>query len=198
MTVDIVMTTGNEGFEFVTPGAKITEILESIKDRMVRIANAYGISSDNFKLTGNIASGFAMQMQNLELMEAREDDLAFMAAGEKDLFEKTRLVWNTHVSEAERIPEETMLKIDFHGIEFPLTVQEKIMRRQNDLDLGLKTLVDIYVESNPGTSKDDAKKIVAENMAMNREMMGMATQKQTVLDKVAQQTQQNIDALNNG
>ena len=99
-------------FAFVSPDPKITELLDVIDKLVTRIAWSWGMSPEQFKLVGSPASGFALKMQNMRLLERREDDVDLYRAFEGDLFRVMRAVWNAHMP-GKAIPEDATLSINF-------------------------------------------------------------------------------------
>lgn len=110
---------GTPDFKFVSPDPKIADVLDAIKESVTRIAFNWGISPDQFRLSGTPASGFALRLQNLRLIEKRQDDVDLYAVWEQDLFNVMRTVWNTHVEQSRQIPKDALLSVNFAELDFP-------------------------------------------------------------------------------
>ena len=109
---------GTPDFKFVSPDPKIAELIDAIKESITRIAFNWGISPDQFRLSGTPSSGFALRLQNLRLIERRQDDVDLYAVWEQDLFNVMRTVWNTHVQASRKIPEDAVMAINFAELDF--------------------------------------------------------------------------------
>lgn len=110
---------GQPDFKFVSPDPKIKDLLEAISEDVRRIADDWGLSMDSFKLSGSPSSGLSLKLQNVRLIERREDDVALYRDYEKDLFRVMRAVHNAHAAPADAIPEDAELSVNFAELEFP-------------------------------------------------------------------------------
>lgn len=110
---------GQPDFKFVSPDPKIADLLEAIKETVLRIADAWGVNPAEFKLQGSPSSGLSLKMQNIRLLERRQDDVELYNGYEKDLFRVMRAVWNAHVAPVDRIPEDAEISVNFAELQFP-------------------------------------------------------------------------------
>ena len=125
-----------------------------IRGKISAIANNYGISNENFTITGDVASGFSLKVANRALEEIRAADKTVALKTEKELFDVIRIVNNT--SGVEAIPEELELKWDPGEIEYPPTMQEEQARWEFEFGHGIKNQIDYLIHENPELSREDA------------------------------------------
>lgn len=110
---------GQPDFKFVTPDPKIKEVLEALAEDVRRIADDWGLSMSNFTLSGSPSSGLSLKLQNVRLIERREDDLPLYNDYEKQLFNVMRRVHNTHCAPKDKLPEDAEISVNFAELEFP-------------------------------------------------------------------------------
>lgn len=110
---------GQPDFKFVSPNPKIAEVLEAMKEDVRRICDDWGLSPESFKLSGTPSSGLSLKIQNVRLLERREDDVQLYADYEKELFKIMRVVHNVHAAGKSKIPEDAELSINFAELSFP-------------------------------------------------------------------------------
>lgn len=108
---------GQPDFKFVTPSPKIADLIEAIREDVRRIADDWGLSMSSFKLTGTAQSGLSLKVQNIRLLERREDDLTLYRSYEKELFRVMRVVHNAHAQK--KLPEDAELSVNFAELDFP-------------------------------------------------------------------------------
>ena len=97
----------------VSSQTNITDIMEGIKFQLQNVAQNHHLSFD-FGVSGN-KSGVALKIDNLELLEAREDDVEKFRKLEKQIYEIERVI--AEVEGVARLPED--FAIDFREVEFP-------------------------------------------------------------------------------
>lgn len=166
---------GQPDFKFVSPDPKVNELLEAIRDMTVRTARSWGISPDAFKLVGSATSGFALRMQNMRLLERREDDADIYAVAEQNLFRVMRAVWNAHSPEGAKIPEEAELSVDFTEPVFPEDPDAEQRRWESLVRQGLKSKADWLMEIDPDVKTlEEAEEKLRKNMEINARVAGSA------------------------
>ena len=129
----------------------ITSIMEGIKHQIQHICNNHHIAFDFGIATQK--SGTAIKLENLELLEAREDDVEKFREAEKEIYEIEKVILNTHLNV--NMPDDFV--IDYQEIEFPDPDQEL---KQWDwwIKHGIKDKVDYIMEKDPDKfeSREDA------------------------------------------
>ncbi len=152
----IVVPLGNIGepnspdFRFETPNPQIAEIIKLLEHEIIRIFRAYGIGSADFSLQGEVKSGFALVMENLKLLESRENELPFYEDAEERLFEVIKRVWNYHAPflpsehrfRGVFIPQNIHLQVSVNDISLPKTTSEEVAEWKFMFEHRLATPVD--------------------------------------------------------
>jgi hypothetical protein len=133
---------------------QLSAIDEVIRGKIMAIANNYGISNENFTVTGTAASGYSLRVANRALEEIREFDKTVAWKCEHDLFDLIRLINNT--SGAEAIPEELELKWNPGEISYPPTMQEEQSRWEFEFKYGIRNQVDYLMKEDPELEREDA------------------------------------------
>jgi len=131
------------------------------------------------------ASGIALKIKNQRLLERRKKEIPFYIAGEENLFEIIKKVWNTHSHEATNqfagvmFSDDTRLSIQ---IPEPETVTDPVEDRENWqwlLDNGLATPVDVIAQTR-NVSVADAQAIYEQNQKWRDENSGAPVPEQAV------------------
>ena len=156
-------------FHFETPSPEIEGSLNKIRTTINMILYKYGLQNTQFsEQTGGEASGIALRIKNERLLERRKKELPFYIAGEQDLFEIIKKVWNTHAHEATNeyanvlFSDDTRLDIQ---IPEPETITDPVDDRENWqwlFDNSLSTPVD-YLAQTHKISVEDAQAIYDAN-----------------------------------
>ena len=126
----------------IASNTNVNNIIEGIKFQLQNVAINHHISFD-FGINGN-ASGVAIKVSNLELLESREDAVECFRMIEKDMFDiEKRMI------EAEYgILLDNTFNVDFNEIEFPDPAQE-MAKWEFKFKHGLADQADYLLETNP-------------------------------------------------
>ncbi len=145
----------NGKFGFAAPNAPIRDILEAIQFVLRQTAAANDVSADVFDLDRRAESGAAKVVEQQDLREAREDDLALWRQYEAQLFDVLRTVVNTHAPGT--IPEAATIRVDFAEPASALTESERLDNARSRVDLGVWSPVDALLSEDPDLgSREDA------------------------------------------
>lgn len=125
-----------------------------IRGKIAAIANNYGISNENFTVTGNIASGYSLRIANRALEEIRSFDKTVAWKCEKGLFDLIRLMNN--MDGGEEIPENVELKWNPGEMEYPPTMAEEQSRWEFEFKNGIRNQIDYLIKEDPELTRDDA------------------------------------------
>ena len=115
-------------------------------------------------------SDYQKIMDAVDQMEMRQDDLEFMRSYEKQRYEITKLVWNTHALELgmDEINDDGFeFKVDFAEIGIHETEVDKQSKRIFELTHNLSTPIDWMMEENPDLTREQAEKLILENRKFN-------------------------------
>ena len=137
----------NGRFGFAAPNAPIRDILEAIQFVLRQTAAANDLSADVFDLDRRAESGAAKAVEQQDLREAREDDLALWRQYEAQLFDLVKVVVNTHAPGT--VPEGAAIRVDFAEPASNLTERERLENAQRRVDLGVWSPVDVLLDEDP-------------------------------------------------
>ncbi len=144
---------GAPDFRFETPHPQIAELIKLLEHEIIRIFRAYGIGSADFSLQGEVKSGFALVMENLKLLESRENELPFYEDAEEKLFEVIKRVWNYHCRflppghphRGVIIPEDVHLQVSVNDISLPKPTAEEVAEWRFMFEHKLATPIDFLM-----------------------------------------------------
>jgi hypothetical protein len=158
----------------------LDKIFNAINNRVRAAAANYGISADQLTMSVQANSGFSLQIKRQGLEETRESQLKSYRVFEKDIFNITRIVNNTHYGK--KISDLAEFQIDFVEISYPTDDADVRANWQFWLQTGAKSLVDFVRFLNPDLDTDEkALAVLAKNTELNKQ--------------ASLQTGMNIDAL---
>ena len=125
----------------------ITSIIAGIEHQIQHICSNHHIAFD-FGLTSN-RSGVSIKLENMELMEAREDDADKFRMVERELYQVERQMIATETGRI--LPEE--FSVDFEEIEFP-DPEREMAQWDWWIKHGIKDKVDYVMEKDPDRYED--------------------------------------------
>jgi hypothetical protein len=143
-------------FGFAAPNAPIRDILEAIQFVMRQVAATNDLSADVFDLDRKSESGAAKHVEQIDLKEARQDDVALWRSYETRLFDVLRVVVNTHAPGT--IPDDATVTLDFAELSDNLSESERLENYRRRFELGMWSPVDALMAENPDgfESRQDA------------------------------------------
>jgi hypothetical protein len=167
---------------------KIVETYEAIKFHVELISRRYNINVD-WAMSGDPSSGFALLVKNIDLMEAREDDVEIAVMNEKriyDVIQRQTEVLNTGYNLPRR-DNNIKLVVDFQDIQFPLNQAEDIERWNWEIANNIATPVDYIQSKNPDLSEEEALEKWTMNKALNKKL---SQRQETLQNAVAEANNQ--------
>ena len=147
----------------IAPNVNINQIMEGVKFQLQQVAQNHHITFD-FGMSGS-KSGVALRMENLELLEAREDEVEKFRFAEREIYEIERII--ASVESDTNLPED--FKIDYDEVEFPDADQE-MAEWEWKFKHGLADTIDYLMAKDPDgfPSREEAEKYLAERkMSVN-------------------------------
>jgi len=144
----------------VNPSTNIQVCIEAIKDQLTLLSTNHHLSFD-WGVNGN-QSGVAIKLNNLELLEAREDDVDKYRTLEKQVYGIERAI--SEVEGNINLPEDMF--INFTEIDFPDPENE---RAKWDwlFQHNLASPIDYLMSKDAELKKEDAEEIITANKEMN-------------------------------
>ena len=167
MTASTRLWFAPEGTNFCLLGysPKIMEAIEAIKFQIIVISDNYNVNI-NWSIEGDVASGVALKIRNIDLIEALEDDAFFAIAAEKKLYKVIKAQQEIHKLKEPKLKEED-ISVNFYDIKFPLSIDEQIKKDDHELKHNVISLVDIMQRYDPDLSDEDAIEKINENKKIN-------------------------------
>ena len=143
----VVIVEDDSQFGSVTNSTDINAIMEGIKHQIQHICSNHHIAFD-FGISTQ-KSGTAIRLENLELLEAREDDVEKFRMAEKDIHKIEQRILSVDMNL--NLPDD--FHVDFAEIEFPDPDKEM---QQWDwwIKHGIKDKVDYVMEKDPDRYED--------------------------------------------
>lgn len=139
---------------FPKPDPDIEEV-QAFLDWFIKAnAGAYGMPPSAWSMDEKRLSGFAKFMDNIELLENREEEADIWEDVENELFDRTRIVWNTW-RPGEKVAEDLELRTTFPPVKIPETPTETLTRWTMKIGAGGASWVDYYM-TEEGLSEEDA------------------------------------------
>ena len=108
-----VVVIDNGNMTNLNPNVDINSIIEGVKFQLQQVAINHHLSFD-FGINGS-KSGVALKLENVELLEQREDDVEKFNRFEKELYEVERVV--AEVESNMKLPEE--ISVNYTEVDFP-------------------------------------------------------------------------------
>ena len=148
--------------------ATYDKFYDTIKKRASYIASQFGVSIKDTEGSGQASSGFAIVVSNIELIEHREEMSGLYRGMEKELFTKTKLIYNHFAEDKNHIGKDTTFQIDFEEEVFPTPVVEQAQKDTADLMNNTTNPITIIMRDNPDLTESQAKEIYEENVRINQ------------------------------
>jgi len=177
--------------QHVTTDPHITEIRDYIDWYIKYIASTKGLNPSAVLAQLKDTSDYQKIMDAVDQMEMRKDDLEGCRIYEKERYEKTKLVWNTHakeLNEKEIKDDGYEFKVDFAEIEVHKTPADEQAEFEFQLKYNLTTPAEFLMERNPDLTIEQAQKIINDNKKGNDSL----NKKMTRLESLVQ----GVDASN--
>lgn len=151
----VILPEGGQ-FGFAAPNTPIGDILSAIQFVMRQVAATNDLSADVFDLDRRSESGAAKHVEQVDLREARADDIALWRTYEARLFEVLKAVANTHAPGT--VPDGASIAVDFAEMSENLTETDRLNNAAKKLQFGVWSPVDVLMNENPDgfTTRADA------------------------------------------
>ena len=143
---------------FAKPDSEVTSVRELVEWFIKEVGQGYGLPPGAWSLDEVPESGFAKFMNNIELLEDRDDSRAMWAKVEQELFTKSVMVYNRWAKEQahKRLPEGLRLEVEYPPVQFPESPTEIATRYMLAIKAGISSPVRYFMEQE-GLDENDAK-----------------------------------------
>lgn len=167
------------GFNILDLQANIKELGETIDSNANKVAINYNISPNQFRLTGQVSSGFALKMENTKLDEFTKDQQKDFLGYEKELFRMIEIVSGVYSGNYKND-----LTITINAPTYSESRQDTLNNYEKAITLGIKSPIDIIM-SEQDVDEVEAKRIYDENIALRNQMNNKLNQGTLNLDTTA-------------
>uniref|UniRef100_A0A6M3MIR8 Putative portal protein n=1 Tax=viral metagenome TaxID=1070528 RepID=A0A6M3MIR8_9ZZZZ len=140
-----------------------------VEARGITCLSGYGISPQNYTMSAQATSGYALQISNMGKMEAREDQIEMYRQREQELFQKERIIWNHHRPD-KMIDVKAELTVDFVEPSYPKSPLEIAQEYKTLKEYNVITDIDIMLEHNPDMTPEEAEAKYYANKKINEKM----------------------------
>ena len=163
-------------FGIAAPQGDIQSVIESVKFQVDLVAQNNHLYVQFAQDGGEVPSGIALKIKDLERFEDYQDDIELWRMYEHELYHVERAIAGYN---GINLPNE--LKLDFIEPEYPKTVQDQILLDNHALQNNLTTQPELLVKQNKDLSIEEAREIVRANKQENEQ--------QSIFERIRQQNQ---------
>ena len=149
-------------YDIVSPDADLQSVIETVKFQVDLVALNNHLYVQFAQDGGEVPSGIALKIKDLERFEDYQDDIELWKMYEHELYHVER-----EIADYNGIKLPDSLKLDFNEPEYPKTMQDQILWDNHRLQNNLITRPKLMVEYNDDLSLNEAERIVAENESVN-------------------------------
>lgn len=140
--------------------ADIKTLSESIDARSTNVAMNYNIAPSQFRMSGQVASGFALQMENAALDEYTRDQQADFLDYEKELYNLLVIIGNEN---GNSFSEGAEYNVKFNDITYSESPQDRVATQEKRIALGLTNPIEI-IQTEKDIDTETAEADYAENI----------------------------------
>ena len=152
-------------FDIVAPEADLQSVIETVKFQVDLVAQNNHLYVQFAQDGGEVPSGIALKIKDLERFEDYQDDIELWKMYEHELYTIEREIASYNNI---RLPEK--LKLDFNEPEYPKTMQDQILYDTHRLQNNLTTQAKLMLEYNDDLTLEEAEQIVEANKLKNQEI----------------------------
>ena len=149
-------------FDIVAPEADLQAVIETVKFQVDLVAQNNHLFVQFAQDGGEVPSGIALKIKDLERFEDYQDDIELWKMYEHEMYQVEREIADYN---GIKLPE--ALRLDFNEPEYPKTMQDQILWDNHRLQHNLITQPKLMTEYNDDLSLKEAEKLVEENKAVN-------------------------------
>lgn len=174
----LTLTGQNTEIDVLDLQSNYDQLHKVAQDLANNIAVNYGISPSQFRMTGSVSSGFALQMENLKLDRFTVEQQSDFRIYEQELFELIKTVSEVY---GQSLGDGDMF-VDFVEPNYPASESEQLAIDQTKIDMGLTKTADILIRENPDLTEEDARVKVDENINARNDLLNKVRTGGTIQD----------------
>ena len=161
---EILMLGDGGSYNIATPGGDIQSVIDNVKFQIEMVAQNHHLWVTWAETGGEVPSGISLMIKDLERHEDFVDDIELWRVYEKNLYQVEKAI-----AEYNSINLPDKFAVDFGEVEYPMTVQDQIMRDEFDLSHNLTTEAKLMVRDNKDLSLKEAQKVIDDNRGVNEQ-----------------------------
>ena len=166
-------------FSYVSPGGSLNDMIESVKAMANQVAENNHLRIRWGESGGNVPSGEALKILEIENIESRESDIPLWREWELQRYNVDSAIIQAHTGKS--LPEN--YSVDFGEVSFPLSPQEERAWLDWKMDKGIMTKKELLLYFNPDMNEEELDKKMGE------------VQEEKKLDKQAERPGSVLEAL---
>jgi len=160
-----ILDMGEDGaYNITSPSGNIQEAIDNIKFQIELVASNNHLWIQWAESGGEVPSGISLMIKDMERKEDYYDDIALWRLYEEQFYRVERVIAGYNGIE---LPEE--FGVDFEEIDYPMTVQDQILKDNFDIQNNLITRAKIMVRENKDLTLNQAQKLIDDNRKVNEE-----------------------------
>tara|TARA_R100001463_G_scaffold505_2_gene2276 strand:- start:4509 stop:5813 length:1305 start_codon:yes stop_codon:yes gene_type:complete len=164
-------------FDIVSPDADLQSVIETVKFQVDLVAQNNHLYVQFAQDGGEVPSGIALKIKDLERFEDYQDDLELWKMYEHEMYEIEK-----EIADYNNIKLPQGLKLDFNEPEYPKTMQDQILWDNHRLQNNLVTQAKLMVEYNDDLTLKEAEELIVENKQKNEQ--------QSIFERIRQQNKE--------
>ena len=149
-------------FDIKAPNSNVQDAIELVKSIIDLVAQNNHLYVTFASEGGEVPSGIALKIKDLERFEDYQDDIELWRIHEFKIYELER-----HLADHHDITLPPELGIDFHEPDYPKTTQDEIAMHTWLLENNLTTRAKLMVKHNNDLTEEEAQVIIDENKDIN-------------------------------
>ena len=158
-----ILDMGEDGaYNITSPSGNIQEAIDNIKFQIELVASNNHLWIQWAESGGEVPSGISLMIKDMERKEDYYDDIALWRLYEEQFYGVERVIAGYNGIE---LPEE--FGVDFEEIDYPMTVQDQILKDNFDIENNLITRAKIMVRENKDLTLNQAQKLIDDNRKVN-------------------------------
>lgn len=146
----------------------IDKLGNAIEKKIFSIANAYGISAENFKLSAQATSGFARMIAKERLSELRSEQIKVWRGVEECIFNAIRECKKLYKI-GKPIADNAKFSIDYKDAQYADDPLSEMQLLREKMEMGLINILDVVRNENPDIKTDEeAITVLQKNLEIKR------------------------------
>jgi len=145
--------------------ANLKQLVETTESSNATVAVNYNISPNQFRMTGQISSGFALQMENKALDDEVVEQQADFMVYERDLYNMITHIGNIHNA---GLLEDSEFNVEFEKINYSESINDTLLSFEKSINLAIESPIEIIAKLK-GITEEDAAEVYKKNIKVRNQ-----------------------------